>query len=648
MKISYNWLQEYFEEILPSVQELENIFMMHAFEVDDIEEVRIGEKTDWIIDLDVLPNRAHDSLGHRGIAKELSVLLDKKLKKDELLTDVTQTTTQTSKLLAIDVQDTALCPRYTGALIKGVKVAESPQWLKEKLEVMGQKSINNVVDITNYVLFGLGQPTHVFDADKLTDNNGITIGVRHAKQDEAITVLGGQEYTLDENITVITDAHSDTPIAIAGIKGGVQAEVGTDTVNIVVESAKFHPIKTRKASAQLRLRTDAVQRFENEIATRLPLYGALEVARLITEVAGGEIEGYVDTNKDADAVENKSITITLSGLNAFLGSTITANEADAILKRFGWDYTIDGESITVTPPFERLDINIPEDVYEEIGRVYGFADIIGEALPEPAPKKFINKEYAYAEIVRGVLLDFTIPEITTYTLTDHGDIELASILSSDKNFIRANLTDAMADALERGVKNAPLLGAYTQVTAFEIGRVFPKSGEHTALAVGVSVLAKKKRAEKQDALLDTIQKALEDKLGAPLQGVTRTDGILECNLTKTIAPLPTPNEYPSLPRIKEDFIYKPLSSYPFIVRDIAVWTPENTAPNIITDIIKKHGGALVQRIDLFDTFEKDGRTSLAFHIVFQSMEETLTDEQLTPIMHAIENDLHALDGFEVR
>jgi len=648
MKISYNWLQEYFEEALPSVQELENLFMMHAFEVDGVEEVQIGEKTDWIIDLDILPNRAHDSLGHRGIAKELAVLLDRKMKKDELMADTSSLSAQKSNELTVEVYDTELCPRYTGALIKGVKIAESPQWLKEKLEALGQKSINNVVDITNYVLFGLGQPTHVFDADKLTDNNGIKIGVRSAKQDETITALGGQAYTLDENIAVITDANSDTPIAIAGIKGGVKAEVDADTVNIVVESAKFHPIKTRKASAQLRLRTDAVQRFENEIAVQVPAYGALEVARLITEIAGGTIEGFVDTNPEAQTQTNKSVTITLSDVNAFLGSSITIAEADEILQRFDWDYTIDGERITVTPPFERLDITIPEDMYEEIGRVYGFANIAGEALPEPAPEKFINKEYAYSEIVRGVLLDFGIPEITTYTLTDHGDIELASILSSDKNFIRANLADAMADALERGVKNAPLLGAHIQVTAFEIGRVFPTKGERTALAIGVSVLAKKKRTEKQDAFLDTVQKALEDTLGAPLQGVRRTDGILECNLTDTIAALPTPNEYPSLPRIQENLTYKQLSSYPFIVRDIAVWTPTETAPAIITDIIHKHGGELVQRIDLFDTFTKDERTSLAFHIVFQSMEETLTDEQIAPIMQAIEDELHTLDGFEVR
>ncbi len=646
MKVSYNWLQEYFEETLPSVSELEQIFMMHALEVEGVDEVEVGSKKDWIIDLDVLPNRAHDCLGHRGVAKELSTLLSKELKKDELAIDVRKAASKQSSILTVDVQDKEWCPRYTAALVRGIKVGGSPKWLKEKLEVLGQKSINNVVDVTNYVMFGIGQSTHIFDASKLTNDNGVKIGVRKAKENESITVLGGDEYELSDSIAVITDANADVPIAIAGIKGGIVAEVDDGTVDIVVESAKFHPIKTRRASAKLKLRTDAVQRFENEIPIELPPYGAYEVARLITEVAGGEVEGYVDTNPAEP--EAHKVTINMKGLNSFLGSNITIDEAVNIIKRFGWEHEVSGDELTVTPPFERLDVRIVEDVYEEIGRVYGFGNIVGEPLPMPVPKKFINKERAYSELVRKVMLNLDITETMTYTLTDTGEIKLASILSSDKDHVRSSLAAGITKALDKAIKNAPLLGEYEMVRAYEIGRVFTKDAEYTSVAVGARALGKKKAEQKQTAALAEVCEALEAELGSELNGVSVSNGVLEFNLTSTFDSLPVPSEYSALPLIADGLTYSIMSQYPYMLRDIAIWIPDGTDEAGIFDIINKHGGELVQRIDKFDEFAKDGRVSLAFHIVFQSPEKTLTDDEVGEIMKKIEAKLSEKQGFEVR
>ncbi len=644
MKVSYNWLQDYFAEPLPSASELEQVFMLHALEVDGIEEVG----GDTVIDLDVLPNRAHDCLGHRGVAKELSVLLDKKMKKDELggRTSKLEALSGRSTKLSVEVQDKEWCPRYTGAFIKGVKVGESPKWLKERLETIGQKSINNVVDITNYVMFGIGQPTHIFDADKLTDNNGIRIGVRKAKSGEEITVLGGDKYELDDSVAVITDANSDAPVAIAGIKGGELAEVSEETVNIVVESAKFHPIKTRRASAKIKLRTDAVQRFENEIPIELPPYGAVEVAKLIQEVAGGEVEGFIDSWQ-GESQEHK-VSITIEGLNSFLGSSVTMEQAVKIINRFGWEHEVNGETLTVIPSFERLDVRIAEDLYEEIGRVYGFENIKGEMLPSPAPEKFINKEWAYSELVRKIMLEEGVTETMTYTLTDFGDIKLASILSSDKDHIRSNLRSGVTDALERAVKNAPLLGEYNMIKIFEIGRVFPNRGEHTSVAIGVRALAKKKAEQKEQEALEAVCQALEQELGTKLAGVSTENGVLEFNLSETMASLPTPSEYPNLPLIGKGVRYTPSSAYPFIVRDIAIWVPEGAQETEIIDVIYKHGSELVQRVDKFDEFKKGGRVSLAYHIVFQSQDKTLTDDEVGEIMQKVEEELNNKKEFEVR
>ncbi|MCD5384582.1 MAG: phenylalanine--tRNA ligase subunit beta [Candidatus Pacebacteria bacterium] len=651
MKISYNWLQEYFEEQLPSAAELEQIFMMHALEVDEVVEIEVGtgadKKKDWIIDLDVLPNRAHDCLGHRGVAKELATLLSLKLKKDELRSPSSKSLENPiSKLLKVEVKDTEWCPRYTAALVRGVKVADSPQWLKDKLEALGQKSINNVVDITNYVMFGIGQPTHIFDISKLKNSNGVKIGVREANNEESIITLGGDQYKLDDSVAVITDANTDTPIAIAGIKGGEVAEVDAVTVDIVVESAKFHPIKTRRASAKIKLRTDAVQRFENETPIELALCGVVEVARLIVEVAGGEIEGFVDTNNTIP--KNHKITISMMGLNNFLGSKITINEAEDIIKRFGWEYEVKEEELTVVPPFERLDVRIIEDVYEEIGRVYGFGNIIVEPLPENEPEKFINKEMAYAELVRGIMMAEGITETMTYTLCDKGDIKLASILSADKDYVRANLSRGISKALDKAVKDAPLLGEYDMIKVFEIGRVFTTNTEYTSVAVGLRALGKKNTEQRQNELLRHIQNILETALGVELADMVLSDGILEFNLTKTFVELPVPLKYPSLPIIAGGLRYKIMSQYPFVTRDIAVWVLEGTGETEIVGVIYKHGGELVQRVDKFDEFTKGGKVSLAFHIVFQSIEKTLTDDEVGEIMTKIEAELGNKSGLKVR
>jgi phenylalanyl-tRNA synthetase beta chain len=495
-------------------------------------------------------------------------------------------------------------------------------------------------------MFGIGQPTHIFDANKLANSNGIKIGVRVSTKGEKITALGGEEYELSDNIAVITDANIDTPIAIAGVKGGVVAEVDDDTVDIVVESAKFHPIKTRRASAALKLRTDAVQRFENEVPIELPPYGVYEVARLITEVAGGTVEGYVDS--DSVETESHKVTISMSGLNSFLGSEISINEAIDIIKRFGWEYEVDGDELTVVPPFERLDVRIVEDVYEEIGRVYGWSNIESKSLPQPGPEKFINKEMAYSELMRKAMLEAGITETTTYTLRDKGDIKLASVLSSDKDHVRANLHDGISDALDKAIRDAPLLGEYEMIKIYEIGRVFTKDGEHTSAAIGVRALGKKNVEQRQDAILTDLQSLLEQELGGELKGVDIKDGILEFNLTQTYADLPTPSEYPRLPLIASGLTYTQMSQYPFIIRDIAVWVPEDASESEIIEVIEQYSGKLVQRIDKFDEFVKDSKVSLAFHIIFQAMDRTLRDDEINNIMQKVENTLNTIDGFEVR
>ncbi|MDP1706959.1 MAG: phenylalanine--tRNA ligase beta subunit-related protein, partial [bacterium] len=218
MKVSLKWLQEYFDAPLPDVGAVSDALTFHAFEIDNAN----GD----LLDVKVLPNRAADCLCHRGIAKELSTILAIPIKSDPLSVPVPMLDVVRPTSLTVEIEDPKKCLRYMGALVKGVKVGPSPDWLREALEAVGQRSINNIVDATNYVMLNIGQPLHAFDAAKLAQKDGrYAIGVRNAKAGEKITTLTGDEYELAPSIQLITDSNADTPIALAGIKGGRAAEL---------------------------------------------------------------------------------------------------------------------------------------------------------------------------------------------------------------------------------------------------------------------------------------------------------------------------------------------------------------------------------------------------------------------------------------
>ncbi len=638
MKVSYKWLQTYFEDgALPSVVELEQKLMFHAFEIEGVEKV----ENDSVIDVDVLPNRAADCLSHRGIAKEISILFNIPINDDPLKKEISLV--PTTDKISVSLDKDASCSYYASALIKGVKVAESPKWLKESLEAIGQKSINNVVDATNYVLFGLGQPTHVFDAQKFSGDNP-KIGVRLAKEGENIELLGGTKVDLTNTMSVITDANNDTPLAVAGVKGGTVAEVSEQTTDIIIESAKFNAVQTRKTSQALKIRTDASARYENNVASKLAQYGVQAVAELILEIAGGELIGF--TQKGELDQNNKTVNVQISKVSKLLGVEINKEQIEDILQRLQFEYKFEGNGFDVKAPFERRDINIPEDVIEEIGRVYGYFNIESKQLDAPEKQPGMNQKFAYSEIIRDTLnkLDFT--EVYLYSLRDSGEIKLLNSLASDKDHLRANLKDGIVESLDKNEKQMPLLGLYNALKIFEIGNVFTKDSENTNVCLGVRVLGKKKKKERTLEILNQAKDALETALGCNLpESIGET---LEFDLSEIIKDLPKVDNYINTNTVSDDVAYTHISQYPFVLRDIAIWAPSGTKDETLTNIIKEHGGDLVQRVDKFDEFEKDGKVSLAFHTVFQAGDKTLTDKEVNTIMQKVEDIINNTEGFQVR
>lgn len=274
-KASYKWIKDFYDENLPDIETFSRLLTMSSSEVDGVEE----NDDDFVLDIKVLPSLAHSCLCHRGIAKEYGALSGKKVKKySRIFSDFK--ISESKNKLSVKIHEDKFCRRYIGRLVENIEVKDSPVWLKEKLESIGQRSINNIVDATNFVMLELGQPMHAFDADKL---KSLSIDVRKAKVGEKITTLDNKDVELDKETLLI--ANEDIPLAIAGIKGGNFAEVDKNTKNIVLESANFDPVNIRKTSQRINIKTDASKRYENEISPEIAFEAMDILTRIISEVA---------------------------------------------------------------------------------------------------------------------------------------------------------------------------------------------------------------------------------------------------------------------------------------------------------------------------------------------------------------------------
>lgn len=335
MKFSYNWLQDYFEEKLPKPQDLADLIIEHSFEVEGVEEIDLSNGVkDFLLDIDVLPNRSHDCLSYLGMAKEVAVLTGLKVKYPEIKLSV-KDGLKNKNFFDLEVEDSKLVPRATKRLVMGVKIGESPKWLVERLESMGQRSINNIVDITNFVMFETGQPVHAFDFDKLSGKDKKKILIRQAREGEKVATLDGKEFELDESVTIISDG--DNPLDIAGIKGGLASGIDENTKNVVLSVCNFKGANIRKTSRKLGIRTDASARFENVITPHLVEDGMMRLSSLVSEIVGGDLaEDFEDIFPKIPGAYK--IGFSGSDVNRVLGTNLSDLEIEGILDRLGFPY----------------------------------------------------------------------------------------------------------------------------------------------------------------------------------------------------------------------------------------------------------------------------------------------------------------------
>ena len=362
MKISLNWLKDYVQ-ITESPQQISEIMSNLGFTTESIE--KFGDDT--VIDFEITSNRG-DCLSHIGIAREIAAATGRELKLPKIEYETVKK--DVGKLVSVEISAPSLCGRYTARIIEGVKVGPSPAWMSARLEVIGLRSVNNVVDATNYAMMETGQPPHAFDYDK---NKGAKIIVRKANKGEKLVSIDGTECPLEPDMLIIADAQR--PVAIAGVMGGIETEVSNSTKNILLEDASFSPLNVRTTSRKLTLPSEAAYRFGRTVDIQKIDWASQRTSQLIVKVAGGKIvEGVVDAWPVKP--QQQKVDLRLSRLNKLLGVEVPAQKAFDILNALKFEpEREDADRITCVVPTWRADVSREIDLIEEIARVYGYNNI---------------------------------------------------------------------------------------------------------------------------------------------------------------------------------------------------------------------------------------------------------------------------------
>ena len=615
MKISYNWLKWYVPD-MPEAEKLADVFTYHLCEVESMEKVGEGKEQDYIFDINILPNRAHDLLSHQGIARELSGLLGIKFNDP---TEMYKIPASTETKLQIESQ-TENCRRYTGRIVRNIRVGASPEWVVKHLASVGQRSINNIVDATNIVMYDCGQPCHAFDLRKIPNSKVL---IKNPSDGEGLELLGSEKLKVKLKDSDVVIANDDgMTLGIAGVKGGLHSGVADDTTEIVLEVANFNPVAVRKTARRLGILTDSAKRFENDLSPSHCDYAMRELSALILEMCpDAQFENIV--NFEQQPPENlRKIKFTTQQINNLLGAKISDTEISAILQKYTFKYEQNGSTFDLEIPALRLDLISINDVVEEIGRVLGY-DVLVPVIPRIDFDKKNNEKQEKIISARKKMLENGYCEVMTYAFCKSGKVEVAYGTGGEE-FLRTNLTDGIKKSYELNRLNAPLLGL-DEIKIFEIGNVFPeKEVEETRIVIA------DKKGIKEFSVDDFISKINDDEKNnssvilLPIKKSETLDFISEFNS--------------KLWQKREHFL--PWSHFPFIARDIAVWVPENTDPEILVNIFIEHGGELLARPPrLFDKFSKDLKTSFAFRLVFQGQNKTLTDAETYTIVDNINNTL---------
>jgi len=627
-----------------------------------------------IFDVEVTSNRP-DCMGHLGVARELAAGLDRPLKRDFMPSFTGSANPPGRELVKVAIEDSDLCSRYIGCVIKGVKVGPSPDWLQRRLRACGVRPINNIVDVSNYVVLEYAQPLHAFDLAKL---NGPEIQVRRARDGEKLLCLDGIERELNTTMLVIADA--ELPAALAGIIGGEETAVSDETTDILLEAATFSGPNIRQTSRAIGLRTEASARFERGLPPELALAGARRAASLIAELAGGSVHREWP---DVYPHPQEPVRVRLKPwvVDEVLGAHVPLQDSEAILMRLGFHVKVlgDGEW-DVLPPVFRLDVTIPEDLVEEVGRVYGY-DRIPPTLPGRRHERWTSLAPSVdrrLDTAREVMAGAGFTETWNPALVSGRKLEalrvsayamrVSNALSDDMDTLRTSLLPSLVDvvALNRD-RGRDEVRVYEIASAF-LARVGEKNSQpEEPLRLGAVATAGNTGDSGREAFyaLKSVLAACLESLSAPsctyqrgaaelfhpgrcaaviLEGrqlgylgelhptvaaTLKVEGRLvafEIDLEPVLAASRTPRAQP-LPR------------FPAVQRDLAVVAEEHVAAGSLLAAIKEAAGDLLENAHAFDEYHgaqvPEGHKSIGFTLTFRSPERTLTDAEVDKVMPEI-------------
>ena len=641
-----------------------------------------------VVDFEITPNRP-DCLAMVGMAREASATFKKPFTYPD--TDIKDENGkgETKDYVSVDIKNPESCKRYVARIVTDVKVEQSPWWLQKRLMYAGMRPINNIVDITNFVMLEYGQPIHAFDINQV---KGGRIIVENAAEGEKFITLDNNERTLTKDMLLIKD--EERGIAIAGVMGGLNSEIEEDTTTIIVESANFSGDSVRATSKKLGLRTEASSRFEKGIDPNLCEAAADRVCRLIELIGAGKVcKGSVDNYPVPETA--KTIDIRVDRINHVLGIDITREDMVAMLESLEIKVEGSGNIMTVTPPTVRQDLLEEEDYIEEVARLYGY-DRLPVTLPKGNCEAGISDERALRDLARNSLCGMGLNEIQTYSFVspkgvdnvridedswERAFVKIINPLGEENSVMRTILTPNMLEVLARNYSRN-----IDKVKAFEIGNTFMANmlneeelpDEQYSLCIGM--YGKKEDFFSLKGILEELLKVLgikgalfeaESEYGvyhpgrcariavpSGRQGAEDADILYdEIGIMGEIHPDVAENYGMDGVRIyccelmfdaimrhaDTDIVYTPLPKYPSTSRDIALLVDEDMAVGKIEEVIRKHGKKILENVKLFDVYRgkqvEEGKKSVAFTLTYRDKDKTLTDDEVAAVHNDVLNAL---------
>ena len=624
--------------------------------------IKFMEMDDGVIDFELTANRG-DLLSILGMAHEIAAIYDKKVKEIDLSHNENKEDINNSFKV---VRNTENCSIFLAKKVENVEIHESPIFIKNRLIASGIRPINNVVDISNYVMLETGQPLHYYDADTLKG----MLEVRMAKENEKLTTLDNVERTLSTEDIVISDG--EKAIGLAGVMGGLETEITENTKNIIIEAAIFDSVKIRKTSKSI-LRSEASTRFEKGLDPNRTYMAIERYCNLLEKYAGATIVGGL-VQEDSTAKEDTKIDITFEKINLVLGTTVPKEAVLDVFRRLGFTYEVNGDTITVSVPKRRIDISIKEDLIEEVGRIYGVNNIEGKLLELPARAGNYDKQ---TRNIRNKMVDLGLNETLSYILVNDKEakdftkddteiIKLLDPMTEERNTLRHSIIPSLFKIYEYNkARNNK------DVSIFEIAKTFYKNKEEygeekkiACLMTGEFYLGVDNKKTVDFYVIKGIVEELLDYLGyANRYSFVVNDTIPDAFHPGQSAAISVNNDvvgyvgrvHPekckqavyvmeiNLEKLLSKKVgkmkYKEISKYPSVKKDLAVVADKNVTAGEIASYIKKAAGSLLNSTTVFDVYTgaglEENQRSIAYSLEFSANDRTLTDEEINQILEKI-------------